>query len=295
MQKIIPIDSTLANVKSILRSFDEAGLINESEMLTSAEWVINRLGISMMVDDELILEVEDGMADIPEHFKQLEFLYKCDSKDTTGYNTVRYYYGHPTKFTIRDYSKKVCVDRCEITEEFEEIKREIYIEGKQQVDRFCNKKLLSLHPGVPTSKLAENCINLHCKSPEKFNMNNEQFFFNFKEGHVYLKYKKTAVDSDGYPLVVDDPYVLKAIQDYIIYQSLLQIYYNSEVDVKTRLDKAEVEHRFSLGEALYNDKLPEYKKYVRYGKLRGSNLEIFNLKSQADAVFNSSKGHATRS
>jgi hypothetical protein len=294
MQKIIAIDGVLANVKSLLRSFDEAGLLNESDMLLGVEWVINRLGIGVMGEESLILEVEDSKAEVPEHFKHLDFIYKCDSKNTTATNTVRYFYGHPTKFTVRDYTKHVCVNKCDIVEEFDEIKREIYIEEKQKVDFYNNKQLLEFSKAVPKDKISEHCPNLFCHSPHKFNFDAENFYFNFESGHVYLKYKKALVDDEGYPMVIDDPYILKAIQDYVAYQALLQIYYNSEADVVQRLGKAEQEHRLSLSEALYNDKLPDYQRFVKFGKLRGANLEIFNLKSQADAVQYKHKRSTTR-
>lgn len=294
MPQVISIDTVLADVKVILRSFDEAGLLNEGDMIRHADWVINRLGIGVMDENTLILEVEDSKVEVPEHFKHLDFIYKCDKCGQSGGNTVRYYYGHPTKFTIRDYSKKICYDKCCIKEEHEEIKREIYIEGKEVVDNFCNKQLLSISPMVPKNKLGESCKNLHCLSPNKFNLDDKFFYFNFETGNVYIKYKKAYVDEEGYPLIIDDPYIIKAIQDYIIYQSFLMIYYNSEVDVLQRMQKAEIEHKTSLSEALYNDKLPEYNNFVRYGKLRGKSLEIFNLKSQADAVRQQHKGDTIR-
>lgn len=279
----VSIDEVLANVKMMLSSFDEAGLIDDVELIRHTDWIINRLGISMLEEHDLILEVEDSKAPMPVNFKQLHFLYQVKASENTPATHVKYFFGHPHTWTVRDYAKHVCYHKCCVTEEHDEITRQITVEGKVYNDTYCDKKLLSCSPAVAKKKIHPDCPNVYCTSPNYFNFDNNNFYFNFEEGTVFLRYSGSRIDDDGYPEIIDDPYILKAVQDYLIYQGLLKIYYNSEVDVAQRMQKAEIEHANSLKEALFIDKLPKYKDWVAYGKQKGKSLGIFNLSGRADA------------
>lgn len=293
MLSTISVENLLYSVKMTLRSFDDAGLLDDGELMRHSDWITNRLGLSMLEEIYLVLDVENFKAPIPFNLKQLDFVYACDVKPNQE-NFVKYYYGNPHTFTVQDYTKKLCYNKCSVEEELTEIKRVISIEGAEHVKNYANKRILKPSKSVSKDKCTKNCLNLNCDSPEYFDMDEKNIYLNFKEGSIYIKYYGSRLDDEGYPLILDDPYVTKAIEDYLVYKGLQTIYYNSEVDVIQRMQLAKLEHDSSLREALFNDKLPEYKRMLKYADLRAGSVEIFNLPSLADANRKQHKGYYQR-
>jgi hypothetical protein len=76
-------------------------------------------------------------------------------------------------------------------------------------------------------------------------------YFNFEEGTIHLQYYAYNQDEEGYPLVPNDQYVIKAIEDYLTYELFYTLYLNAEGDYAQRMQKAQQEHEKSMGEALY--------------------------------------------
>lgn len=287
------IDEIMSNVKLELKSYDEVGIIDESNLFKHFEWIFNRLNTGVMQKYSLILDVEDFKAEIPFNFKMLDWIYKCSSC-SSGQNTYRYYLHQPYTWKQQDYVKKICYDKCCIKEEHEVITRSTWIETTEQVDTFCDKKLLSLHEAVPKDKIFCDCPNIHCFSENYFNMDKKNFYFNFEEGTVYIHFWGYEVDEDNLPVIPDDPYIQKAIEDYLIFKAFSSIYYNTESDVAQKLSYAQTMHAQSLAEALYNIKLPTHQKLMKWGKLRADNYKIFNIPSLADAKHHVNKGNAKR-
>jgi hypothetical protein len=277
----ISIDNTIATVKMELRSYDDAGQLDEVSMFKYADWVLNRLGRSLHKTYNLILNVENGQAEVPFNLKKISFAYNCNPC-TGGTKTERWFYGNPYTYTVRDNVTKICYNKCCIEEEEEVITRTIYIDQEVCQDNYCGKQLLSLSKGVPTDKIGKDCPNLFCSSPNYFNLDEEKFYFNFQTGCVYLRYEGFQVDDENYPLLPNDPYILKAVEDYIIYKSFLNLYYNSEADVERKMAKAESEHLKSLGEALNYVRTPTPTQMKNWGRNKSRSLDIFNVPSKAD-------------
>lgn len=285
--KFKSIDGIIANVRLMLNSFDDSGLINEGDLLRWSRWVVEKIGLSLYKEKELILDVEESSVEIPSDFSMLWSLQRCFTCNSTPENapSTRYYFGLPKEYIVEDHTKKICYNKCDISySEKEVVRRSIYIEQKEYVSTYCRRQLLSLNKHVPKTKLATSCLNLQCNSPDSFNMDEKKFYFNFEKGAVHLQYYAFPMDSSGYPEILDDAIMEKAVEDYLIYQSFLQIYYNSNADVLQRMQKAEQEHIYSIKEAIRLGNLPELSSLINLGKQRASSLGIFNLSSRADGI-----------
>lgn len=290
----ITIDNTIASVKMELRSYEDAGQLDEVSLFKYADWIVNRLGQSLYKEYNFVLQVENGQADVPFNFKKLSFLYNCNPCGSGGTRKERWFFGNPYTYNVRQLSKRICYNKCCITEEHDEITETIYIDREVCEEKYCNKQLLSLSKNVSKDKVAVNCPNLFCKSPSYFNMDDEKFYFNFDCGCVYLRYEGLELDDENFPLLPNDPYVLKAVEDYLIYKSFLNLYYNSEADVERKMAKSESEHLKSMAEAINYFKTPTPTQMKQWGKNQTKQLEIFNLPSRADAVYKRNKRPQSR-
>ena len=278
-RNFISVENILASVKMKLRSFDESGLLNDSSMISNIDYILTRTGYSLEEYKPLVLDIYDGTVEIPEDLKFVEIMYKCEicnSKPKTKH--TRWYYGLPHRWTVRDYAKRVCYNKCDIDDCEDQITRTIWIDTEEHVDHFCNKKIIKYKKTVPTDKIDSSCPNIHCESEDFFNIKNNKFYFNFTEGHVLLYYTAKKLDEDGYPLVEDDPILLRAIEDYLLLKELETIYWNGEADVLQRLQLARVESAKTLDEALILKKIPSHRRMMEYARAKAKSVQKLNIK-----------------
>lgn len=235
-----PIEEVMASVKTSLRSFDESGLLDDSEMIFYIVEILHKYKLSRAYNKKLILDVYDGFADIPEDIDPdgARNLTLCKVFGEDANVTRRYYFGRkPEVIVQKDYSKRLCYHKCEIHDETEWIVRVLYFDSIEPVShKFTRKKKIvyntDFKPGILQENFQDDTL------PTYYKIHNKKFHFNFKEGHAVLEYTGLVLDDEGYPLIEDNPYIKRALIDYLIYRCLEIIFYNSEADVATRLQYA---------------------------------------------------------
>jgi hypothetical protein len=292
----ISIDQIVNRVKSRLYSLDEASLIDEVSLITWSKWMIDRLGMGLSIEKEEIIDIENYQCLLPENFHLLWVVHKCNECNTNG-SKVRYYLNsRPITVYSDNILDTICYDKCEIVRTKEYVTQKMYIEQTETpIERqFCERSLLSLDKKVKKNRCHTKCENLYSKEKDHFNFDNKKMYFNFEEGTIHLQYYAYAQDEEGYPMIPDDQYVIKAIEDYLTYEIFLQLYYNAEGDFAQRMQKAEQEHVKSMQEALFNQKLPTFQRMVKYAEELPQSLEIFNLASNADRISSSDKRYINR-
>lgn len=281
------LDIVFGNVKSMLRKYEALGLIGDSDLYRWAKFILKNMGLFTYIKKELVLDIENYKVELPEDFSYLWAVNKCEDCGNTTHQPIKLYFGRPQTFEVHDYVQRVCYDKCDVHyDNTKQIVTRVYeTKGLTHTENFCNRTLLKCSSKVPKDKCHTKCPNLNCSSPHEFNIDDKQLYFNFKEGTIHLQYFAFPFDEDGYPMIPDDIFIEKAIEDYMIYQVFLQIYYNSEVDVKERVQASKIEHINSLKEARYNAKLPSFQELVDWGSEIPKSLKIFNLESKADGIF----------
>ena len=292
----ISIDSIISRVKSRLYSLDEASLIDEVSLISWSKWMIDRLGMGLSVEKEEIIEVENYQCFLPEDFKLLWVVHKCQECNE-GIGKRKYYLNsRPITVYSDNIIETICYDKCEIQRTKQFVTQRMYIEETQTpIERkFCDRSLLSIDKKVKKSRCHSKCENLYSQCKDHFNMDDKKMYFNFEEGTIHLQYYAYMQDEEGYPMIPDDQYVIKAIEDYLTYELFLQLYYNAEGDFVQRMQKAEQEHIKSMQEALYNQKLPTFQRMKQYAKELPESLEIFNLPSNADRISSSDQRYINR-
>ena len=292
----ISIDDIISRVKTRLYSLDEASLIDEVMLISWSKWMIDRLGMSLSIEKEEIIEVENYQCKLPEDFHLLWVVHKCEQCEESKGSRVKYYLNsRPITVYSDNIVETICYDKCEIQRTKEFVTQRMYVEETEAPieRRFCNRSLLSLDKRVKKNRCHSKCENLYSKNTDYFNFDNSKMYFNFEEGVIHLQYYAYNQDEEGYPLVPNDQYVIKAIEDYLTYELFYTLYLNAEGDYVQRMQKAEQEHQKSMGEALYNVKLPSFLRMKKYAEELPQSLEIFNLPSNADRI-NTSKGNGNR-
>jgi hypothetical protein len=278
--KLFSIDTITASVKDFLSSFEQADLIDDDNLITWSLWVINRLGIGVKVEKQLVAKVENYKVQVPPYFDILWSIHNCNKCTPDKEENIKL--EHSITYIKEDFYKdgsctiKVDTDPTIITEKW------VLENKKVQETQYCDRQLLSLGQGIDKQRLHGECVNYYNSCKNEFSLDSNYFYFNFTDNYVHMQYYANPFDDEGYPLILDDEYVIKAVEDYLIFKSLQKIYINGKVDVQTRMQYYQSEHRTSLGEALFNVKLDTFNTLIKSAKERPKYLEIYNLSSTSD-------------
>lgn len=281
MKSTLSSEIIIGNVKSFLSSYDAVELIEDSDLYNWIMWVINRLGVGVKEERELIAQVKNYKVALPSYFDTLWCIHCCDLCEGIP-KTHDIEFSHKTVYEKRMfYNDGDCYIRRDedptiVTETWTyKVKDDI-------TTKYCNRKPLSLGRGIDKKRIHHDCMNLYNRCENEFTLDSKNLYFNFTDRFIHLQYFATPFDENGYPLVVEDEYVMKAIEDYLIFKCLQKIFINGLVDVKERMVYFEQQSNKSLGEALFNQKLDTFNSFVKTGRDKPKHLEIFNLRSTSD-------------
>lgn len=93
-----------------------------------------------------------------------------------------------------------------------------------------------------------NGHNRHCiKTEMSFKTQGNVLFVSFKKGKVEISYKAMAVDDEGYPLILDNPIFLQALENYIKKEEFSILFDLSQIPAVV-LNNARQEYAWSVGQ-----------------------------------------------
>jgi hypothetical protein len=120
------------------------------------------------------------------------------------------------------------------------------IEGIARVDRGSVEAL------VPSDHISHEFYGKGGESPKRtggtYSLNSRYINLNFEKGTVEVIYKTLAVDEECYPLVLNDPALIRAVESYIKYK-WFDILNDMDKISDRKLNKVEVEYLFNVGQA----------------------------------------------
>lgn len=113
-----------------------------------------------------------------------------------------------------------------------------------------------------------------------YKLQNEFLYSNVKEGPIYISYRAIELDSNGYPLIIDNASFIKALQLYISKQHIRKLF---------RLGK--------VSQAVYQDAQQEYSWYVGQAQsdlIRPSLDEAESITNVWNNLINKNNEHFTQ-
>jgi hypothetical protein len=293
----ISASQTFSDVKQMLSSYDSAGLISDSDLFRFTRYVVNQFGTYSTRQKSILIPIVGHKAQLPEDFSLVYAVYLCslDCNEQGGVSRYKGYYGNnPVTYTLKDWYQSTCYDKCDVcfdgTEHY--ITRTIEKEFEGESTCKLNSRVpLSIDKSITKQKCDSCCINLSCKCEYSFHIIDQTIYTNFEEGYINLEYYALPVDEEGYPLIIDEPILEQAVEDYLIFKCFQKIYYNGDADVLQRVQYSEAKYKESLKEAIFFVKLPTWKSMVDYAKKRNNYLNLFNISSNSDYTNSNSNGN----
>lgn len=93
------------------------------------------------------------------------------------------------------------------------------------------------------------------RSTNTYSLNSKYINCNFEDGEIEVIYKYILTDEECYPLIVDDPILLRCIESYIKWK-WFDILNDMDIVSGQKLNKAEQDYMFNVGQAHANMIMP---------------------------------------
>jgi hypothetical protein len=260
-------DKVYAKVNSLLFSYGNAGLLDEGDYYDWTKNVLVRLNIPSFTEKEIILEVRNNKAVVPDDFYMLWSLWRCNRCNSSSNTENRIEFQSSYSFYQQDltYNKGVVDCKTVITPTEENIiRRNVYFQDNTQnyEDSWCDVKLMSAR-NINREIVAKDCPNFYSKLEHHFSINDKEIYCNFKEGYLVLQYYALEKDADGLPMIPIIPHVEDAVEAYIIYRVMQKMWYNNIGDVERMYRGAETDYLKRFREASDYINLPTYASMIK--------------------------------
>lgn len=271
-------DSLFGRIRKRLRSFNAAGIIDEGDWYYLIKDLLNQIGCAVYDEREAVIIIKDFKAPLPEDFMYMYAAYKCTPNIVEGKSTVFPQTGFVMYLDETHESYQNKRTRCGARREMcgDKVTIRTVIEGQPIAMNLDSPVLLRLS-GNAKGICADKCANLFAKSPAEITISGGHIFTNFNNDSILMKYYAFAVDKDsGLPLVPDNTFIEKALEDYIIYRTLEDLFINGEApDIENRYRLAKMNSDVSLAQAVHLAKLPSFQAVLNKIRVDRNNLGIY--------------------
>jgi hypothetical protein len=276
-------DALFARVRRRLRSFDNAGLLDEGDWYWYIKELLELLGVAVYDEREAVVMVKNYKGPLPNDFSFLYAAYKCtpvnnfsDIKNNIWPQTGFVFYIDETHEPYRQCKNCYSAKRDFI--EGEKYTVRTYIQGEPTIMNFNEPRLLKLGAGAK-SFCTKDCKNKNIFGTDmaEITLDKTTLYANFESDGVLIKYYAFPLDPEtGLPLIPDHTILEKAVEDYIVYRTLSDIYLNSEApDLENRLGLVRAEQEKSFGQAQFLTKLPSFQTVINKIRVDRNNLRIY--------------------
>lgn len=281
-------EPTYAIVKEEFKSYFDTGAVDDLMFPTYLNKCLNKLGRGNYVIKEQVLYIEDFQARLPDNFFSVREAWMCTSVDGMPYRSANSFYSQaastdtiqvsPTVSGYRACSNVDCTDAACGGECMPVLIQAVY-KTNNEVNLSYKKEYL-LKPGnISVNKHCDlGCANFGSSSADSFDIRDNKFVTNFREGTVLLVFYATDYDENSNQLIPDNYRIKEYIEHFIKYKVIEQLtnQVNDETtaQLERKLDRYQraADETFILAET-------EIKKQDAYAKFRRikQNLNRLNM------------------
>lgn len=191
----------IEEVKNDLSKYADAGLIDEDSLYRDIVLGLKRFGNDVMVLQEVVVDVKEGQANLPQGFWSLYFAYLCEPLGLKRNNIE--VHDLQSSFFYRERVERSntwneCDACCDDVKE-KIIRENLYFNNAKVEFFFHRPQLLSLGKTFKKNNCHAKCRNKFVHdNPNEITIDGTTLGANFNSGHIYMQYYGLPEDEEGY-------------------------------------------------------------------------------------------------
>ena len=256
-------EPTFALIKEELKSYFDTGAVDDLLFSKWTDLCLKKLGKSTLSIAETILDIKDFVSRLPDDFDTVKEAWLCTDVPTSfPYREASSVYTKVTSKVAGPDTNINCKEDC-----LPEVIQAVYKTSGHL--NFFFKRVSLLKPGNISVRgdCSLDCANFGSSMPDSFDIRDNKFVTNFRDGNVYLIFYKKDYGLDGYQMIPDNYRVIEFIKAFIKYK-VFEMLSNQvmdetykQIEAKLTRYKAEADEAYILAES-------ELKKETVYKKMR---------------------------
>ena len=215
-----------ATIKEELKSYFDTGAVDDLLFPTYLDKCLKKLGRTTYVISEEVLNVEDFEARLPDNFYAVREAWLCTDLPGRSYQTANSFYSQAASQTTIQVSPitvggEVCGACNQVGCNYDcmpDLIQAVY-KTNNETPRYYHKQYL-LKPGNISvrANCTLDCINFGSSAPDTFDIRDNKFVTNFREGKIYLIFYATEYDEIGNQMIPDNYRIREFIEAFIKYK-----------------------------------------------------------------------------
>lgn len=214
-----------STVKEELKSYFDTGAVDDLMFPTYLDKCLRKLGRATYVISEELLHIEDFQARLPDNFFAVREAWLCTEVNGFPYQTANSFYSQASGETTIQVSPVIsnqvpCNSNCppDNCTCMPELIQAVYKTNNQVNLTYAKKYLLKPGNISVRADCTLDCANFGSSSEDSFDIRDNKFVTNFRNGKVYLIFYATEYDEGGNQLIPDNYRIREYVEAFIKYK-----------------------------------------------------------------------------
>jgi hypothetical protein len=246
-----------ATVKEEFKSYFDTGAVDDLLFPTYLDKCLRKLGRSSYVISEQLLYIEDFEARLPDNFFAVREAWLCTSIPGYPYQTANSFYSQAASQTTIQVSPVIsggapctnleCTTGCPTC--MPELIQAVYKTNQQVAVEYHRQYLLK--PGNISVKAHCDlqCANFGSSAADSFDIRDNKFVTNFRNGVVHLVFYSTAYDGAGNELIPDNYRIREFVEAFIKYKMIETLTNQTNDETYNQLERKMMNYKQQADEA----------------------------------------------
>jgi hypothetical protein len=267
-----PVYST---VKEEFKSYFDTGAVDDLLFPTYLDKCLRKLGRSSYVISEQLLYIEDFEARLPDNFFAVREAWLCTSIPGYPYQTANSFYSQAASQTTIQVSPVIsggapctnleCTTGCPTC--MPELIQAVYKTNQQVAVEYHRQYLLKPGNISVQAHCTLDCANFGSSAADSFDIRDNKFVTNFRNGVVHLIFYSTAYDGIGNQLIPDNYRVREFVEAFIKYKMIETLTNQTNDETYNQLERKMINYKQMADEAFIMADI-EVKKQDAWAKQR---------------------------
>jgi len=275
-----------ALVKEELKSYFDTGAVDDLLFPTYLDKCLKKLGQSSYVIAQQLLYIEDFEARLPDNFHAVREAWLCTSIPGYPYQTANSFYSQAASETTIQISPVTsngqpctnleCTTGCPTC--MPELVQAVYKTNQQVAVEYHRQYLLKPGNISVRANCSLDCANFGSSAADSFDIRDNKFVTNFRNGVVHLVFYSTEYDNAGNQMMPDNYRIREFIEAFIKYKVFETLANQTNDETFNQLQQKLVYYKQLHDEAFVMANI-EIKKQDAYAKQRRirKDLNRFNM------------------